>query len=179
MGLDGIMIVFEAEKAFGMDIPDSAARAMRTPRDMVDWLCARLSLAAEPTCRAQTTFYRLRAALSEASRRPRSELTLQTPLPAITTRAQWPELWTAVRRLARAQDWPASLPWPGFLSSGPKTLRDIVDTVLMTWASKPRPSFPAWTRSRVEYTVRRIILEETGQKGFRLTASFVRDLGIS
>ena len=41
MGLDAVELVMGLEEEFGVRISDSDAEQMRTPRHVIDWVCAR------------------------------------------------------------------------------------------------------------------------------------------
>jgi hypothetical protein len=177
MGLDGVAIVMAAEQTFGIDIPDAAAQRMRTPRILLDYVAARVALAADVDCVSRRTFYRMRhgfrtqlAALAPAPG-------LDTPLQAILHRDQWDRVWTVLRAAVGEPFWPDQVPWAGVLGFGPKTIRQLVLHIVRHLPA-PEPG-TAWTRPQLEAALRRIILEEIGQEGFSLDADFVRDLGIS
>ena len=54
-----------------------------------------------------------------------STFDLDTPLKAILHKDQWPQVWVAIRAEVGQPEWPASIPWPGLLTSGPKTVREL------------------------------------------------------
>jgi hypothetical protein len=70
---------------------------------------------------------------------------LDTPLNQILQKHQWPQVWAAVRAEVGQAEWPVSIPWPGLLSSGPKTVRELIWQVV---AALPKPDAAAresWT----------------------------------
>ena len=105
------------------------------------------------------------ASLDRSQRRPRI-------LPGMARRARG-------RPADPQPEWPASIPWPGLLSSGPKTVRELIWQVA---ASLPKPDISAgetWTRPRIQAEVRRIVGEQVGAWDYSLKARFVDDIGIS
>lgn len=177
MGLDGVAIVMAAEQTFGIDIPDAAAERMRTPQMLLDYVAARVALAADADCLSQRTFYRVRRGLRSQLAALAAEPALETPLKAILHKDQWDRVWTALRAAVAEPFWPERMPWPGVLGFGPKTIRHLVLQIVRHLPAPP-PGAP-WTRAQLEAALRRIILAEIGQEGFSLNAEFVRDLGIS
>ena len=177
MGLDGIAIVMATEQTFSVDIPDADAERMRTPRHLLHYVAARMALAPESSCLSQRMFYRVRQGFRTQVAALAHEISLDTPLTAILRKDQWQRVWSALRRSVGAPFWPDHIPWPGLLTDGPKTLRQLV-VYLLKHEPPPAPGTP-WTLGQLEAALRRIILEETGQEGFSLKAEFVRDLGIN
>jgi hypothetical protein len=89
------------------------------------------------------------------------------------------QVGAAIRAEVGQPEWPASIPWPGLLSAGPKTVRELIWQVA---ASLPKPDIAAgeaWTRPRIQAEVRRIAGEEVGAWAYKLSARFVDDIGIS
>lgn len=83
MGLDVVEMVMAFEEEFGFDIADAAAEKLRTPRQVIDFLCERLRAAqtAEADgCPTQQCFYRVRRALMELTGRPRRDITPSTSI---------------------------------------------------------------------------------------------------
>jgi len=178
MGLDGVMIVMATEKAFDLTILNSEAERMRTPGDIVNWVAARVRMDPEPACLSLVTFYQLRRALAAATGFGRQQLLPRTSIASLATRETWPAIWTKVQQIAGSPAWPDIL-WTRFIHRTPLTLRGIVELILMERVVEEPPANGRWTRSQIEYTIRRIVLLETGRSEYRLSASFVRDLGVS
>ena len=77
-----------------------------------------------------------------------------------------------------ARQWPVAIPWPGVLSSGPKTVRELIWQIA---AALPKPDIAAgesWTRPRIQAEIRRIVGEQVGAWDYNLKARFVDDIGI-
>ncbi len=108
-----------------------------------------------------------------------STFNLDTPLKEILHKDQWPQVWAAIRAEVGQPEWPASIPWPGLLSSGPKAVRELIWQVA---ASLPKPDIAAgeaWTRPRIQAEIRRIVGEQVGAWDYSLKDRFVDDIGIS
>ena len=175
MGLDAVEIVISLEQTFELEIPDADAQRLLSPAVVVDYLMRRLPTMPIDHCLTQRTFYQLRRGFEAAIPALATGLTLDTPLKEIVHKDQWPQVWAAIRSHSAAQHWPETVAWPGLLRMGPKTLRELVLNLAMAMPA-PAPGQP-WTRDEVEYTVRRIIAEESGAMYFPLRKTFAQ-LGI-
>jgi hypothetical protein len=103
---------------------------------------------------------------------------LDTPLKTLLPKDQWPTAWEAVRTEVGRQDWPTAIPWPGLLRQGPKTVRELIWHVAAQ-LPKPTPaSGGAWTRSRIQIEIRRIVTEVGEVSDYKLRDRFVQDLGL-
>lgn len=178
MGLDGVMIILETEKAFGLTISNADAARMHTPGDLVSYVAARVPLDPEPACLSLATFSILRQALVQVTGQPRHAFAPRTRISEFTTPQAWPRLWADVQQVARSWDWP-DIQWTRFIYRTPPTLRAVVESILIDRFARQRPLGKRWTRSEVEFTIRRIILFETGRDNYSLSASLVKDLGVT
>ncbi len=179
MGLDGVEIVMRAEETFGIEIPDKIAQQILTPAALVDFVAANVPMKPTEKCLSQQLFYRLRRGFRSQLKALSSTFNLDTPLKEILQKDQWPQVWAAIRAEVGQPEWPASIPWPGLLSSGPKTVRELIWQVA---ASLPKPDIAAgeaWTRPRIQTEIRRIVGDQVGAWDYSLKASFVDDIGIS
>ncbi len=179
MGLDGVMIVISVEDTFGIKITDPEAVTLRTPDQLAAFVADRVQAVPDDLCITQQTYYRLRRGFRSAIPALAADLRLETRLDQLLHRDQWPHVWAAVRNGAGAAEWPAEVPWPGFLKIGPRTIRDLVWHLAIA-LSAPRGQRPTrWSKQQVAHTVRRIILEESGvPPAFDSKRTFA-DLGIS
>jgi hypothetical protein len=137
MGLDGVEIVMRTEETFGIEIPNEVAARLLTPAALVDFVAANVSLKGTDECLSQQLFYRLRRGFRSQLKALSSTFDLDTPLKEILHKDQWPQVWAAVRAEVGQPEWPASIPWPGLLISGPKTVRELIWQVA---ASLPKPN---------------------------------------
>ena len=177
MGLEAVEIVLAAEETFGISIPDEAATEMLTPGDLIDFIVSHVSTVPTEGCVTQQMFYRLRRGFRLQVPALIQTFDPDTELTSVVHKGQWPRVWTAVRDSVGESGWPESIAWPGLLRDGPKTVRQLIWHLV---ASMPLPkNGEAWTKTRVEAEVRRIIADVLGEKDFRLSAKFVGELGVS
>jgi hypothetical protein len=130
-------------------------------------------------CLSQQLYYRLRRGFRSQLKALSSTFNLDTPLKEILHKDQWPQVWVAICAEVGQPEWPASIPWHGLLSSGPKTVRELIWHVA---ASLPKPDIAAgeaWTRPHIQAEIRRIVGEHVGVWDYSLKARFVDDIGIS
>jgi hypothetical protein len=177
MGLEAVEIIIETEELFGIAIPDDVASGMGTPADLVAYVVSAVPTFSTSECLTQRLFYRLRRGfrlqLPFESRRFEPD----TKIAALLHDDQWPRVWREVRSSVGDPHWPESIPWPGFLRDGPRTMRQLIWHLA---AALPKPAAgEAWSRQRIEAEVRRIVGEALGKKDFRLSARFTGELGLS
>ncbi len=179
MGLDAVMIVISVEDTFGIKISDPEAVNLRTPDQLAALVAERVQALPDDLCITQQTYYRLRRGFRMAIPALATDLRLEAQLDQLLHRDQWPQVWAAVRNAAEAPEWPVTVPWPGFLKIGPRTIRDLVWHLAIA-LTPPRGQKPErWSKQQVAHTVRRIILEESGvSPAFDSKRTFA-DLGIS
>lgn len=178
MGLDIIEIVVRAEETFGIAIPDEEAARLLPPAALVDFVAANVPLTPTDACLSQQLFYRLRRDFRSQLKALSSTFDLDTPLREILHRDQWPQVWAAVRAEVGQPEWPVSIPWPGLLSGGPETVRELIWRMATSLPAPQTSAGEAWTRPRIQAEVRRIVSETVGAWDYRLNAQFVDDLGL-
>lgn len=98
MGLDAIELVMSVEERFGIEIADEDASRIRTPRQLMDFVCHRVSVADEGKCLSQRSFYRVRRRLMAATGLARKDIGPGTPLQAIIPKSQSRTLWAELAR---------------------------------------------------------------------------------
>jgi hypothetical protein len=174
MGLDGVELVMAFEEAFGIGIPDEDAARLETPRHVMEYVAARLSIAPSTGCKTQRSFYALRRGLRAAGITG-VELRPGTPLRTLADRTSWPVLWTRARIRADRPEWPEQMPWEGFWRDGPRTLADLARRVSVV---PPPHRREPWTREQIEFMVREVVRDTAGVGDFDLDHRFVRDMGI-
>jgi hypothetical protein len=179
MGLDGVEIIMRTEEAFGIEIPDKIAQQILTPAALVDFVAGNVPLKPTEECLSQQLFYRLRRGFRSQVKALSSTFDLNTPLKEILHKDQWPQIWQAVRAEVGQPEWPASIPWPGLLSGGPKTIRELIWHVAGALPKPNTAAGEAWTRPRIQAEIRRIVGEQVGAWDYRLKDRFVDDIGIS
>lgn len=158
MGLEGLNLVLECEKAFGITITDAEAAASKTPRDVIDLVAAKVRATPTAERRVQELYFDLRrgfrAALAD-QRPPR----LDDPLAEMFQPAEWPRIWRDVRAASGRDDLPEKVRRPGSFLSLTRTLRDLVWSLAMDLAPKIPEAGP-WTRAEVAMRIREFIIEE-------------------
>jgi hypothetical protein len=179
MGLDGVEIVMRTEETFGIEIPDNIAARILTPAALIDFVAANVPLKPTNECLSQQLFYRLRRGFRSQLKALTSAFDLDTPLKDILHKDQWPRVWQAIRDEVGQPEWPASIPWPGLLSGGPKTVRELIWHVVGTLPKPNIAAGEAWTRPRIQAEIRRIVGEQVGAWDYSLRDRFVDDIGIS
>ena len=179
MGMDGVEIVMRTEETFGIEIPDKVAQQILTPAALVDYIAANVPCEPTDACLSQQVFYRLRRGFRSELKALTSTFDLDTALKDILHKDQWPQVWQAVRAEVGQPEWPTSIPWPGLLSGGPNTVRELIWHIA---GSLPKPNIAAgesWTRARIQAEVRRIVGEQVNAWDYSLKDRFVDDIGIS
>jgi hypothetical protein len=179
MGLDGVEIIMRTEETFGMEIPDQVAQQILTPAALVDFVVANVPLKPTEACLSQQLFYRLRRGFRSQLQAPTATFNLETPLKEILHKDQWPQVWKAVRAEVGQPEWPSSIPWPGLLRGGPKTVRELIWHLTTALPKPDIAAGEAWTRARIQAEIRQIVGEQVGAYDYRLKDRFVDDIGIS
>ena len=178
MGLDGVCIVMNCEKTFSIDIPDADAVGLAAPQLLMDYVAARVRAHPQESCITQNLYHRLRNGFVQVIPALVREFGLDQPLDAMIHKDQWPRVWAAIRAKVGSEDWPVTIPWPGLLRAGPRTVRDLVWYVALGIVERWDPNVRPWTREGVALKVRAIVTEETGLPlSFNAKARF-RDLGV-
>lgn len=95
MGLDGVEIVMEVEKTFGIALEEEETSHVETVGDMFELVLSKLEIKEDDRCLSSMAFYHLRRALMEEFNIPRKAIRLETP---------FEELVPAENRLERWQD---------------------------------------------------------------------------
>jgi hypothetical protein len=192
MGMDGVEMAMAVEEAFGIDIPDADAAAMRTVRDLSVWVGARVGARALGPCRTRRAFHRLRAALREELGVPRAAIRLETRIDDLLATPRERERWQTLRERLGEGWYPKRHGWLGDTLHGMvgahrepryranRPAQTVGDTArdVAAWDADVRPApGQAWSREGVALTMRRIIHHEFAEFGFSEDASFVKDLG--
>jgi hypothetical protein len=119
LGLEIVELVMAVEESFDIEVPDAEAQEIVTPRQLVDYLAARLSLDSTPACLSQRAFYRLRRAIRQLgpsdppSVRPSTELARVFPRPG--RKVRWQALSAALSIPLPKLRRPAVVSWVGLI----------------------------------------------------------------
>ena len=115
MGLDGVEMIMAVEEEFGVEISDADAEKMRTPRDLIDGLVAKLAKVQAGVCRSQQAFYKLRRVLCAQTGQPRKTVTPATPLADLLPVDMRDPAWQKLREAVQAEKWPEPVRSPGLV----------------------------------------------------------------
>jgi acyl carrier protein len=170
MGLDIVEIVIQFEEDFGVRIPDADAGELVTPRDFIDYFCARLPMAADAPCPSQRAFYLLRRPLVLTQKVTRRAVRLDSGLASLTGGKRDE---TLVDDLLRGLD-ARSRPRLNRIGAH-RRLRRVRDLVPFAETS----SQVRWTRAVVARKVKTTVVEQLGlrESEYWEDAHFIRDLG--
>lgn len=106
MGLDTVELVMAFEERFAITIPDEDAEKIVTPRDVIDYIYARVNHADAKTCLTQRAFYRLRRSLQSELGLERAAVKPATRLAAIIPVDGRRAAWERLRNGVGASAWP-------------------------------------------------------------------------
>lgn len=106
MGLDLVEIVVRTEDAFGIKIPDTDAALITTPRELADFVAAKVPLSDEPSCLSQQAFYFLRERFQSHLSFSRQAFRPNTPLEKLVPKQNRKLIWAALQTEAGANALP-------------------------------------------------------------------------
>jgi hypothetical protein len=184
MGLDLIELTIATEAAFGIAIPDAVACELTTPRQVIDYLAARLPPAESDGCLTQRAFYRLRSAMARRFERAPKALTPDTRivdvLPPNAPGTRWRQLGAELG----ADRWPTFREgrWIGrYFDLGPSTLGDVARYLATTYPAAVKGPDAGWTRAEIERAFLKILVTETGvdMNRYTLDSRFTHDMGLN
>jgi hypothetical protein len=96
MGLDLVELVLSVEEKFGIELPDEDAARLRTPRQLIEYVCSKVAAVDPSACASQRSFNRVRRILAAATkvkkRAVRPATHLEDLLSAQVRRRVWPGL---------------------------------------------------------------------------------------
>jgi acyl carrier protein len=172
MGLDGVEIIMAVEDAFGVEIKDTDALSMVTPRDVIEFVVSRVPITEDEACLSQRAFHVLRASVLEMTPNDRRAITPITPLSHLFLLIQPREV---SRRVAKALDLPTLPPLDGL-----STVGDLVQWLATRSAARLKRG-QAWTRQEIASIVRRIVVDQLAleDENYGEDKRFVKDLGVS
>ncbi len=182
MGLDLVEFMIAVEGSFGVDIPDADLVALKTPRQLIDYLAVRLPVGAslDAACRTQRAFYRTRTALAARFGVPPRAVRPDTPVRSVLGRRVGE--WSALGKDLGADAWPhlKSDGWTSSFVGGVRTVGELSRHLAVYEAAAVRHSDASWSRAEIEALVLELIEAELGVKmdEHTLDSRFVRDMGI-
>ena len=181
MGLDSVEFVMALEDAFELAIPDAAARAMATPRHVINYLSTCVPMREGSACIAQHAFYRLRQLTRAELGLSRDVVRPSTPLaplfPAGTRSAEW----KAIQTRLGANHWPQIgrrriLERP--LSPHVDTFAKLTEFCVARVPMAVKGPGERWTRTEIAQVVGALMREELGIERDSEDSRFVEDLGV-
>lgn len=177
MGLDTVEFVLAVEEAFQIAIPDEEVQKMLTPRNVVDYVFARLSGTADRLCLEQRAFYRLRRATMRVFETPRSAVTASTPWQKILPGRSRRHNWRLLHQTAGTPQWPRLGLW-GKIPHDVETVGGTARYLAVEATAALKGITAGWTRQQVEETVARLMKECLGITDFGWDQHFARDLRV-
>lgn len=188
MGLESVALVFAFEEVFRVSISDQDAEKMRTPRDVIDCLVAKLDAkgqdstdvirAKEETAWAQLTHaLRISGVVDDAATKD------QKLDEVFADRGLRPQLWRQLQEDLDVKSWPR-LRWFGLSTDFPSQLKTLGD--LSDWMSDHQLQHltdderQALTRGDIAFIVKHIILDQLGlpEEKYGEDKRFIEDLGM-
>lgn len=108
MGLDLVELVVAVEERFEIEIPDTDASELATPRQLIDYLvtCLNANSVASAQCYSQLGFHRVRRAILDLTALPRSLMRPSTPLDVIFPTNERRSLWPKLQQRLSVKTWP-------------------------------------------------------------------------
>lgn len=170
MGLEGVELILAYEEAFGVRFTDEDAARIKTPRDVIDFVAARVSLADDVPCLEQRAFYRLRSALLNLSAVERRRLVPQTLLSHVFPVGPPRGIGGWLQSELRLSQ---SIPVDQF-----STIGDVAAWLAAHAAEGLKRGEP-WSRREIAAVVRHHTLEILGEVEYGEDKQYVRDLGVS
>jgi hypothetical protein len=176
MGLEGVEFIMALEEAFGMAIPDADAQHLETPGHVVRYLEAKLQLGSG-ACLEQRAFYALRRAAISVLNVPRATFRPETRWDTILGSRRRRRTWAILHHATGVVPWPRMRLW----GSLPRGFASVGDTARYL-ASYAAPSLQVqgdgWSRSQIEATVTRVMVDKLGIEAFDWDQRFADDLGV-
>ncbi len=166
MGLEGVEMIVRVENAFQISIPDIVAARIQTPRDLIDYVSSKVLVESSKRCETQRIFYAIRKfASARGSIQPSTTLAELFRL----------QSWTVIREQLEIKDF-EHLPGNIF-GFKLRTVRELVFWIAEENQASNKPTI--WTRESIALTIRRVISDVIGLRGFSQNAQLVRDLGFN
>lgn len=179
MGLDALEIILGWETAFGIEISDSEASALQTPKMAIELISEKVAASRETAgiCPSMRAYHLIRKAFQEVLGCERQQMQLDSKLRDILPKKQRQEAWKNIFDFI-------GMPKPPKFYFGTVTLfRPIAIRDLVDWAVANYPGLfinpdEGWTHSQVRCIVRSIIRDIVGESDFNDCSTF-SEIGIS
>jgi hypothetical protein len=176
VGLDFVQFVLAIEEAFQIAIPDADAEKLLTPRDVADYVFARLGPGSDAICLEQRAFYRLRHASMRLFKTERAAITPDTRWDVLLPTHNARHGWRLLHQATGTPQWPPLT----FLGKLPRAVQTVGGTAryLAREATASLKGEMGWSRDEVETVVARLMKEHLGIHDFGWDQQFGRDLGV-
>jgi hypothetical protein len=180
MGLDAIELILGWETAFGIEISDSEAFILQTPKSAIDLISTKVGASQETVgiCPSIRAYHQLRTAFQESLGCQRKHLKLDSKLRNILPKKQRQEAWKNIFNLIGMPKYPEFNFGTGTLFS-PIAIRDLVDWSVARYPGHFIAPDERWTHSQVRCVVRAVIRDIVGESDFNDNSDFYREIGIS
>ena len=179
MGLDLVELTIRVEETFGLQIPDSVASELTTPRKVTDFILSQVEESQEPlSCLSQRAFYSVRREFIQHLSLERRQFVLDANLKEILPEERRDEVWKNIGASLRIKRWPAvSRPsWLGFITPRVQNVRELIDYFVTNEPLIVKGKETAWSRQQVWDVLERVIKDETAVTDFSEDSRFVEDM---
>ncbi|WP_395740134.1 hypothetical protein [Prosthecobacter sp.] len=188
MGLDSVELVLTFEEVFQISILNEEAEKMRTPRDVIDCMVAKLEAqvhgpAMVMMAREEAAWVQLRNALRTSAMVSEAATKEKKLEDVFADRHARRRQWRQLRQQLQAKAWPG-LSWLGLGKDFPCQLRTLGD--LSDWIARcnlqrlTEAERQVLTRADIALLVKHITLQQTGlrEEKYDENKHFVDDFGI-
>lgn len=188
MGLESVELVFAFEEVFRISISDLDAERMRTPRDVIDCIVAKLDAKVQGSAdviraKEETAWVQLTHALRISGVVDGAVMRDQKLDEVFADRGLRRQLWRQLKEDLDVKAWPR-LRWFGLSTDFPSQLKTLGD--LSDWISDHQLQHltdderQALTRGDIALIVKHIVLEQLGlpEEKYGEDKRFIEDLGL-
>lgn len=188
MGLDSVELVMAFEETFQISISDQEAERMRTPRDVIDCIAAKLDAkAGDPVvvirAKEESAWVHLTHALQGLGVMDGEVGRDQKLDDVFADRSSRQQRWRQLKEQLDVKAWPR-LRWFGLSTDFPSNLKTLGD--LSEWMSHhhllrlTEDERQALTRGDIAFLVKHIILDQLGlqEEQYGEDKRFIEDLGL-
>ena len=188
MGLDSVELVMAFEEVFQISISDQEAERMRTPRDVIDCITAKLDAkvggpAVVIRAKEETAWVQLTTALQGLGVMDGEGTRDQKLDDVFADRSSRQQRWRQLKEHLDVKAWPR-LRWFGLSTDFPSNLKTLGD--LSDWMSHhhllrlTEDERQALTRGDIALLVKHIILDQLGlqEEKYGEDKRFIEDLGL-
>lgn len=179
MGLDLVELTIRVEETFGIQITDSVASELTTPKKVTDFILSQVEESPAPLpCLSQKAFHSLRREFTRHVSLSRRQFQVDSLLKEIVPGEHGDEVWKRIGSSLAIKRWPAmSRPaWLGFIPPRVRSVRELVDYLVTNEPLVIKGEEAAWSRAQVWDVLKRLIIDETAVTDFSEDSRFVEDM---